>query len=118
MGDFRKAIADFNQIIKIDPTSPDGYYNLGLANFKHGNDKQAVANFNSALNRNPNLADAYGNRGLAQYALGDNKNAVADLKQAANLFQQQGNIQGYQQTLNLLQQIQPKQSKIYFSSAN
>ncbi len=62
-GNIKAAIADFNQTVKIDPTFVDGYYNLGLLNYRQGNHKQAVAQLNQALNINPKLADAYGNRG-------------------------------------------------------
>lgn len=92
--------------MKIDPTSQDGYYNLGLAHFRQGNHQQAIANFNQALKINPNLADAYGNRGLAKYALGDSKSAVTDLQSTAKLFLKKGDTQAYQQTQALIQQVQ------------
>lgn len=106
LGDIEKAIADFNQTLKIDPKFVDAYYNRGLAYFKQRNPQAAIADFNQALKINPNLADAYANRGLSQYALGDKRTAVADLQQAARLFRQQGNTQGYQQTQVLIQQVQ------------
>jgi tetratricopeptide (TPR) repeat protein len=51
------AITDFNQAIKIDPKYVDGYYNLGLIDFRQGNHKQAIVKFNQALSINPQLPD-------------------------------------------------------------
>jgi tetratricopeptide (TPR) repeat protein len=70
-------------------------------------DKQgAIDDFNLAIKFNPNYAYTYNNRGLVRYELGDNQGAIGDFQQAANLFQQQGNIEAYQMTLEIIIKLQ------------
>ena len=48
---------------------------------------------------------AYVGRGNARSAQGDNEGAIADFQQAAELYQQQGQTQKYQDTLDRIQQL-------------
>jgi tetratricopeptide (TPR) repeat protein len=52
------------------------------------------------------MAEAYGSRGLLSYELGNQPEALEDLQKAAQLFDQQGDRDAYQQTLDLIQQVQ------------
>ena len=54
---------------------------------------------------NPQYAAAYGNRGWIRNLQGDKDGAIKDLETAANLFQKQRNIAGYNKTQELLQLI-------------
>ncbi|MDF5727134.1 MAG: tetratricopeptide repeat protein [Rhizonema sp. PD38] len=81
-GDFRGAIEDFNQVIRLNPNDTDAYCNRGVAHYELGDKKAAIEDFNQAICLNPNFADAYHNRGLSHYELGDKKAAIEDFNQA------------------------------------
>ncbi|WP_180981303.1 tetratricopeptide repeat protein [Cylindrospermopsis raciborskii] len=57
------------------------------------------------LETNPNDADAYNNSGIARSDLGDKQGAIDDFQTAARLYQQQGNSQWYQYSLNRISQL-------------
>ncbi|MCP6759034.1 MAG: tetratricopeptide repeat-containing serine protease family protein [Fischerella sp. CENA71] len=106
LGDNKGAIADFNSAIKINPNDANAYGRRGIARAELGDKQGAIADFNSALKINPNDARAYFGRGIARAQLGDKPGAIADWQKAAELFQQQGNTQLYQQALKLIRNLQ------------
>jgi len=84
-GNFRGAIADFNQAIKLNPNWSAAYYNRALAHYDLGDKQAAIADFNQTIKLNPNDANAYVNLGSARYDLGDKQAAIADFNQAIKL---------------------------------
>jgi tetratricopeptide (TPR) repeat protein len=76
--DFRGAIEEYSQAIKINPNYEIAYYNRGLAYNDLGDIKTAIENYNQAIKINPNYGLAYGGRGLARYNLGDKRGAIED----------------------------------------
>ncbi|MFK0734953.1 MAG: tetratricopeptide repeat protein, partial [Gloeotrichia echinulata HAB0833] len=100
--DIKGAIEDYNQALKINPNDAQAYNNRGGARVNSGDFKGAIEDFNQALKINPNLAEAYKNRGVARYLSGDKQGAIADWQKAADLFQQQGRTQDYQNALEIL----------------
>ncbi|BCL34725.1 serine protease [Nostoc sp. MS1] len=106
LGDFQEAIADYTQALKINPHYADVYINRGSARYELGDFQEAISDYTQALKINPNLAEAYFGRGLAHYDLGDKQGAITDWQKAAELFQQQGNTQPYQKTLELIRKYQ------------
>ncbi|MBP5975272.1 tetratricopeptide repeat protein [Brasilonema sp. CT11] len=128
-GDFKGAIADYNQALRINPNLADAYYNRGLARDELGDKQAAIADYNQALRINPNYANAYYNRGVARANLGDKQAAIADYNQAlrinpnfaqayvnrglarAELGDKQAAIADYNQALR----INPNYAKAYYN---
>ncbi|ACK67358.1 TPR repeat-containing protein [Rippkaea orientalis PCC 8801] len=107
-GDYQGAIADFNQVILINPNEVEAYHSRGIAYIKLGNYSQAIADFNNALGLNPNIPEIYQERAKIRLILSDKAGAIADLQTAAELFKQQGNTFSYQETQKLLRDLQPR----------
>jgi tetratricopeptide (TPR) repeat protein len=105
LGDNESAIADYNEALRINPNNSEVYSNRGNARFDLGDKKGAIVDFNQAVRINPNLAEAYYNRGNARSDLGEKKGAIQDFQKAAELFQQQGETDGYQNAVNRIKQL-------------
>jgi tetratricopeptide (TPR) repeat protein len=97
-GDKQGAIADYSEVIKIDPGVANAYYNRGNVYSDLGNKQTAIADFSRAIELNPKHTDAYNNRGNARHSLRDYQAAIADYNQAIA--------------------IDPKYPKAYFNRGN
>ncbi len=108
-GNFREAIADFNQALRLEPNLPQAYYYRGVAqrqlfhspNFRKayiqarlvrgiarlqlGDSLGAYADLTYVLRQDPHSSVAYFNRGLARLELGHRQQAMADLAKARTL---------------------------------
>jgi tetratricopeptide (TPR) repeat protein len=91
-GDHDRAIADFNEAIRLDPKSAYSFYSRGLAYGRKGDFDRAIADYNEAIRIDPRNASAFGerslafnNRGNAYRAKGDNDRAIADYNEAIRL---------------------------------
>jgi tetratricopeptide (TPR) repeat protein len=90
LGDYRAAIADNNQAIRLKHYDFRAYYNRGVASAGVGNYSDAITDYNRALSAIPQhllplLADIYNNRGLARFELADIEAAMLDFKMAIRL---------------------------------
>ena len=94
--------------MRISPNFALAYRNRGNVIRELGDNKAAIADYNEALRIEPNDSFAYDNRGDGSRALGDRQGAIADFQKAANLFQQQGNKNDYQNTLNKIANLKPQ----------
>jgi tetratricopeptide (TPR) repeat protein len=83
--DFRGAIADLTQVIRLSPKFATAYSNRGVAHDQLGDRKRAIADYGQAIRLDPNSANAYYNRALAYVKSGDRKAALADLDQTIRL---------------------------------
>ena len=84
-GEYDKAIAEYNDALKLDPNSAAAYNNRGLSWNAKGQYEKAIADFNQAIKLNPTIAVAYNNRGLSTYQKGEYDKAIADFNQALKL---------------------------------
>jgi tetratricopeptide (TPR) repeat protein len=97
MNDLKGALADFDRAIDLSPSQPDVYNARGNVHAMAGNLKASLHDFNVAIRLDRNFADAYYNRGISRHSLGDSNGAKSDISKAAQLFQTQKDIGGYQQ---------------------
>ena len=95
-GQYKNAISEFNQAIKLNTESIYSYYKRGDAKLQQGfldiqsgrtqqaNDyfKAAIKDFSDAIKINPENADAYLLQGTTKFELGNRKEAISDLNNA------------------------------------
>lgn len=68
--DYAKALADFSEILKLDPRATPLYQRCGEINFRLGNFKESVKSFDKFLERVPSQAPYHWQRGISQYYAG------------------------------------------------
>ncbi|MEH2243176.1 tetratricopeptide repeat protein [Nostoc sp.] len=88
--DYRGAITDFNQAIRLNPNNAQPYYNRGLARSGLGDHTGAISDYNQALRLNSKFTDAYSDRGWEYYKLGNYKQAISDYNQAMEIYPKYG----------------------------
>jgi tetratricopeptide (TPR) repeat protein len=91
-GDYDRAISDYNEAIRLDPTGECGtgkkgaaYYNRGIAYYYKGDYDKAISDYNEAIRLNPKYDAAYNNRGCAYSDKGDYERAIEEYKKAIEL---------------------------------
>lgn len=84
-GNFKEAIADFTEAIRLNPNVAEVYVARGNAFFDQGDKQAALKDYNRGLRINPKYAAAYVERGNARDDLGDRKGAIEDYNQAIGL---------------------------------
>jgi tetratricopeptide (TPR) repeat protein len=79
--EWEKAIADFNEAIRLDPEG-SGYHSRGLCYDAKGDYDNAIADFSTAIRLRPDNSVQYESRGEAYLGKGDYDKAVADFSEA------------------------------------
>ncbi|WP_155968057.1 WD40 domain-containing protein [Kamptonema formosum] len=82
LGEYKSAIADFDQAIQLNPKWAEAYYNRGRAYEQLEEYEQAIEDYTLALRTNQNSAVAYCQRGNAYYKMGQYEPAIADYDRA------------------------------------
>ena len=85
MQDYDRAIEDFNQVLKLDPTHAQSFNNRGTAYVYKGNYDLGIRDFNKAIELDPKLAAAYHSRGAAYARQGKFEQARPDFDIAIEL---------------------------------
>ena len=107
-GDIPGAIADYTAAIRLNPNYAKAYNKRGIIHGRNLQDYPAAkADFDRAIEINPNYGDAYYNRAKVRYFLEDKPGAIADYQKAAELYQKDGKIEDYQDTMKHLQRLGP-----------
>ena len=83
--DYRRAIQDYDEAIRLDPQAALAYHNRGLAYGTLGQYERAIEDYNEAIRLNPQNAMAYYNRGVAYHKLGQYERAIEDYDEVIRL---------------------------------
>ncbi|QOZ11466.1 hypothetical protein XH96_31045 [Bradyrhizobium sp. CCBAU 51765] len=84
-GDFRRAIADFDEAIHLNPNRGSLYRDRAMALRLNGDLERAIADYDEAIAHDPKLAAPYHQRGLALAAMGDLDRAILSYNTAVRL---------------------------------
>jgi V8-like Glu-specific endopeptidase len=103
-GNYRGALADYNQAIALNPKSHIAYATRGGVKAQLKDYQGAVADLNQAIYLDSKFAVAYSLRGLIKYeALNDRAGGVSDVRKSIKLARAQGNSQLLKLSLRILQ---------------
>ena len=69
-GNYDRAIQDFDQAIRLNPSGATAFFNRGNAYRLKENYYRAIQDYDQAIRLNPRYADAFINRGLAYHGKG------------------------------------------------
>jgi tetratricopeptide (TPR) repeat protein len=84
-GDWRRAIADFDEAIILNPNRASLYRDRALARRQNGDLALAIEDYDEAIAHDPRLAAPYYQRGLALAASGDLDRAILSYNTAVRL---------------------------------
>ena len=76
--EYAKAIADYNEAIRIDPLYSTAYNNRGIVRFDMREYDESVTDFNKAILIDPEYAEPYYNRGIISNTRKNYEKAIAD----------------------------------------
>jgi tetratricopeptide (TPR) repeat protein len=68
----------------------------------------AILDLDEAIRLKPDYAKTYCNRGEVKSKLGDKQSAIADYRESMELCQQQGNREGYSESLKQIEKLEKK----------
>ncbi|WP_228013560.1 tetratricopeptide repeat protein [Nostoc edaphicum] len=84
-GEYMKAIANYDEAIKMNFNLLKAYYCRGLAYLGLQEKQQAIKDFTDVIKMNSKFAPAYYNRGLAHCYIGESEAALADFTDAIKI---------------------------------
>lgn len=84
-GDLDAATADYNKVLKYDPTNKYAFYNLALIDSANGNDGLAEAKYRLALESDPNYEPALFNLAILRTNADDPDEAMELYKRAVDV---------------------------------
>jgi tetratricopeptide (TPR) repeat protein len=84
-GENDRAIADYNEAIRLEPKYAVAYNNRCFAYSEKGENDRAIADCTVAIRLDPKYALAHSNRGIANWKKGENDRAIADYTEALRL---------------------------------
>lgn len=81
-GDYKRAIADHSEVIRINPKDAAAYDNRGNAYRRNGEDDEAIVDYDKAIALDPKFVHAYVARGDSYNNKGDFDRAIAESNKA------------------------------------
>jgi tetratricopeptide (TPR) repeat protein len=85
MGETAKALADYDQALRLNPMFSEAYFNRAFVRYRLGRHQEALKDYDRLLSLEPVLASGYFNRSFAWAAMGRYDKAVADVQKALEL---------------------------------
>ncbi len=85
LGEYQKAINDYDQTIALDPKNDNALSSRGAAYFGLGEYQKSINDYDQAITLNPKDDNAFSNRGAAYTYLGEYQKAINDYDQAITL---------------------------------
>ena len=79
--DYKAALQDFEQAVRLDPSEAAGLYNHAITAVRLGDKKTARRNYDALLLAAPALNQAWYNRGLLRLEQKDYNGAISDMEQ-------------------------------------
>lgn len=83
--DTDRAIADYDEAIRLDPQFSEAFNSRGVAWNKKDDYDHAIADYSEAIRLNPQYAIAFFNRGNSRYRKGEFDRALTDYSEAIRL---------------------------------
>ena len=105
-----KAIDIFTQNIQAQINVIQSYFERGLAYQRLGNKHRAISDYSRTLELDISHAPAHHNRGVLYAEMGLEQKAVIDLRRASQLYFDQGNLDKYRETRDLVPKIHQNQN--------
>jgi tetratricopeptide (TPR) repeat protein len=84
-GNMDEAIRDYSRIVALRPNSPEGWWNLGAAQYQASRYSDAVVSLRKLTELAPSAAQAWNMLGLSQFETKDYSAALASLEKARSL---------------------------------
>ena len=84
-GDLEGALSSYEEVLKVDNTFYQAYYQIGVIQSKMGDKELAVSSYEEALNVNPQFYKGYFALGLAKNGMNDTNGAISALQSAVDI---------------------------------
>lgn len=84
-GNYDRAIQDYDEAIRLNPSYAVAFSNRGMEYFAKGNYDRAIQDFDETIRLDPSKADKFLNRGMIRFFLGQFATAQPDLARALEL---------------------------------
>jgi tetratricopeptide (TPR) repeat protein len=103
---YQKALPAYDKAIELQPDDANIYFNRAYTYAAIDEYEKAIVDYSKVIELSPGDAEAYFRRGDTYYSLREFQKAQENLQKAAQLYQEQGDTEGYQKTQDLLRELQ------------